>query len=102
MLIDKVKAVLRIAVNDYDAEINKLIEAAFADLGIVNINPELLTSNNDEVEPLIERAIMTFCKMNFGYISNDQYQKFKASYDEQKSQLLMSSAYTDTWGDSDA
>ena len=99
-MLDKVKAVLRIAVNDYDAEINRLIQAAFADLGIVNINPELLTG--DDVNPLIERAVMTYCKMNFGYLGTDQYGKFKASYDEQKAQLLMSSTYTDGWGDSNA
>ena len=99
-MLDKIKAVLRIAVNDYDAEINRLMQAAFADLGIVNIKPELLTG--EDVEPLIERAVMTYCKMNFGYLSSDQYQKFKASYDEQKAQLLMSSAYTDGWGDADA
>lgn len=99
-MLDKVKAVLRIAVNDYDAEINRLIQSAFADLGIVNINPELLTG--EEVSPLIERAVLTYCKMNFGYLANDQYTKFKSSYDEQKAQLLMSDAYTDGWGDADA
>lgn len=98
-MLDKIKAVLRIAVNDYDAEINKLMEAAYADLGIVDIRPDLLTGK--DVQPLIERAVMTYCKMNFGYLSQDQYNKFKASYDEQKAQLLMSSTYTE-WGDSDA
>lgn len=98
-MLDKIKAVLRIAVNDYDAEINKLMEAAYADLGIVDIRPDLLTGK--DVQPLIERAVMTYCKMNFGYLSQDQYNKFKASYDEQKAQLLMSSTYTE-WGDADA
>lgn len=98
-MLDKIKAVLRIAVNDYDAEINKLMEAAYADLGIVDIRPDLLTGK--DVQPLIERAVMTYCKMNFGYLSQDQYTKFKASYDEQKAQLLMSSTYTE-WGDADA
>ena len=93
MLIDKVRQALRIVVLDYDDEITGLISAAFADLGIVNIRPELLEAG----DPLIDRAVITYCKMNFGYLSTDQYQKFKASYDEQKSQLLMSSTYTD-WG----
>jgi hypothetical protein len=39
--------------------------------------------------------------MNFGFQSNDYYERLKASYDEQKAQLLMSSKYTD-WGDSNA
>lgn len=99
MLIDKVKVALRIAVNDYDAEIQDLIAAGLKDLGITDINAALLTQ--EDTEPLIERAVVTYCKMNFGYLAVDQYQKFKASYDEQKAQLLMSSSYTD-WGESDA
>lgn len=99
MLIDKVKVALRIAVNDYDAEIQDLIDAGLKDLGITDINAELLTE--EDTEPLIERAVITYCKMNFGYLAVDQYNKFKASYDEQKAQLLMNSAYTD-WGESDA
>ena len=97
MLIDKIKQALRIVVSDYDGEIYGLMAAAFADLGITNINPALL----EEGDPLIDRAVITYCKMNFGYLSNDQYQKFKASYDEQKAQLLMSSKYTD-WSVSNA
>lgn len=99
MLIDKVKVALRIAVNDYDAEIQDLIDAGLKDLGITDINTALLTE--EDTEPLIERAVVTYCKMNFGYLAVDQYQKFKASYDEQKAQLLMSSSYTD-WGETDA
>lgn len=100
MLIDKVKVALRIAVNDYDAEIQGHIDAAFKDLGIVNIREELLTEEN--IDPLIEQAVITYCRVNFDYrMPADQYQRLKASYDEQKAQLLMSSSYTD-WGDSDA
>lgn len=99
MLIDKVKVALRIAVNDYDAEIQDLIDAGLKDLGITDIRADLLTE--EDTAPLIERAVTTYCKMNFGYLAVDQYNKFKASYDEQKAQLLMSSSYTD-WGESDA
>ena len=44
-----------------------------------------------------------FGKLNFGFVqlAEDQYARLKESYDEQKAQLLMSSAYTD-WGDSNA
>lgn len=100
-MLNDVKAALRIAVSDYDDEIQDLINAAFADLGIVDINAELLTET--DTLPLIKRAVITYCKMNFGYLSQDQAAKFKVSYDEQKAQLLMSSKYT-TWGvgDNDA
>lgn len=99
MLLGKVKTALRIASDEYDGEIGKLIEAAFADLGITDIKNELLTA--ESIDPLVERAVTTYCKMNFGYLGVDQYQKFKASYDEQKAQMLMSSTYTN-WGGSDA
>lgn len=99
MLIDKVKVATRISVIDYDGELNDLIGAAFRDLGITDIKPEMLTAQ--DIDPLIERAVITYCKMNFGYLSTDQYQKFKAAYDEQKAQLLMSSQYTD-WGGANA
>jgi len=45
--------------------------------------------------------VVTYCRMNFGYVAVEDYNRLKASYDEQKSQLLMSGTYTD-WGGSDA
>jgi hypothetical protein len=99
MILDKVKAVCRVTSTAYNEELTDLIAAAFADLGIPDIKPELLTETN--TDPLILRAVLTYCKMNFGYCPEDQYARLKASYDEQKSQLLMSSDYTE-WGEADA
>lgn len=95
-LIDKVKVACRVTSTAYDDELTDLISAGLKDLGIVDIDETLLTNTPG---PLIQRAIITYCKMNFGYLDVEQYQKFKASYDEQKAQLLMNSAYT-TWGGS--
>lgn len=94
-LLDKVKVACRVTSTAYDEELTDLIGAAFADLGIPDIKPELLTET--DTDPLIQRAVITYCKMNFGYLDVEQYQKFKASYDEQKAQLLMNSTYTE-WG----
>lgn len=99
MILDKVKAVCRVTSTAYNEELTDLIAAAFADLGIPDIKPELLTET--DTDPLILRAVLTYCKMNFGYCPEDQYARLKASYDEQKSQLLMSSNYTE-WGEADA
>ena len=100
-LLDKVKVACRVTSPAYDDELTDLISAAFADMGITDIKSSLLVE--EEIDPLIQRAVITYCKMNFGYIqlSEDQYFRLKASYDEQKAQMLMSSNYTD-WGDSDA
>jgi len=98
-LLDDVKVACRVTSTAFDTEITDLISAAFADLGITDIKPELLTETG--IEPLIKQAVITYCRMNFGFQSDNFYNRLKASYDEQKSQLLMSSTYTD-WGGSDA
>lgn len=99
MLIEKVKVACRVTSSAYDTELQDLITAAFADIGITDVKPELLTET--DTPALIQRAVITYCKMNFGYTATDTYGRLKASYDEQKQQLLMSSEYTE-WGGADA
>lgn len=98
-LLDDVKVACRVTSTAFDTELNDLISSALLDLGIVDIQSSLLVSENPT--PLIKQAVITYCKMNFGFQSNDFYERIKGSYDEQKAQLLMSSEYTD-WGGSDA
>lgn len=88
-MLDKVKLALRITTDVFDPELTDLISAASADLGIAGV-----TGKQDD--PLICRAIITYCKANFG--DAEDYDRLKASYDEQKAQLSMSTGYTD-WGD---
>jgi hypothetical protein len=100
-LLEKVKTACRVTTVTYNDELTDLIQAALADLGITDIKTDVLEAS--DLDPLVIRAVLTYCKMNFGFatLANDQYGRLKASYDEQKSQLLMSSSYTD-WGDSNA
>ena len=100
-LLDSVKVACRVASTAYDDELNELIDAALADLGIVDIRAGLL--NRTDTAPLITQAVKTYCRIHFPYDGMDEatLERLKASYDEQKAQLLMSSAYTD-WGDIDA
>lgn len=101
-IIDKVKAACRVTSDAFDGELNDLITAALKDIGITDVRSEMLVLTSEGVlDALILRAVITYCRMNFGYLATDQYNKFKASYDEQKAQLLMSSEYTD-WGDINA
>ena len=101
-IIDKVKAACRVTSSAFDSELNDLITAALKDIGITDVKPEMLVlTSSGEIDALILRAVITYCRMNFGYLAVDQYNKFKASYDEQKAQLLMSSDYTN-WGGIDA
>lgn len=89
-MLDKVKLALRIKTNAFDGEINDLINAALADLAAAGI------TNQDEEDPLIIRAVVTFCRANFG--SPADYDKMKTSYDEQKAMMQMATGYTE-WGD---
>lgn len=94
-LLDDVKVACRVTSTAYNTELTDLIDAALADLGITDIDPDLLVTTG--IMPLIKRAVLTYCKMNFGELEEGKYDRLKAAYDEQKSQLLMSSTYN-TWG----
>lgn len=94
-LLDDAKVACRVTSTAFDTELNDLISAALSDLGITDIQSILLTS--DDPVPLIKQAVITYCRMNFGLQSETYYNRLKASYDEQKAQLLMSSEYTE-WG----
>lgn len=87
-LIDDCKMALRVTTNAYDTEITNYIEAAKLDLGIAGV--ETTVADN-----LVNTAVMTYVRMHFGAPSN--YDKLKASYDEQKAQMMMASGYTN-WG----
>lgn len=90
-MLGKVKLALRVTTAAFDSEIEDLIAAALADLGIAGVVNQL------ESDPLIIRAVTTYCRANFG--QPDDYDRLKASYDEQKAQLRTATGYTD-WGDS--
>ena len=89
-ILDKVRMALRISTTAFDSELTDLIAAAQSDLGIAGV--ALPTTLNE----ICERAIITYCKMSFGL--PEDYDRLKASYDEQKAQLVTATGYTD-WGD---
>lgn len=89
-MLEKVKMALRITTDAYNDELNDLISAAQTDLGIAGVVlPETL-------DAICQRAIITYCKLHFG--EPDDYDRLKASYDEQKAQLSMATGYTE-WTD---
>ncbi len=87
-ILPKIKLSLRIVNEVFDEEITNLIEAAIVDLGIAGV------PNADLTKPIILQAVTTYVKLNFG--SPEEYERLKRSYDEQKAQLGMSSAYNGT------
>ena len=84
-MLEAVKLALRINTGTFDNELTALIQAALKDMGIIGITVD------DTADPLIVRAVTTYCKMNFGEPAS--YDRLKASYDEQKAQMQMSSVY---------
>ena len=86
-MLELVKLALRIKTDAFDNELNMLIEAAQTDLGIAGV---VLPENLD---PICQRAVVTYCKLHFG--EPDDYDRLKASYDEQKAQLGMATGYTE-------
>ena len=89
-MLEMVKTALRIKTTAYDSELTYLIAAAKLDLGIAGV---VLPGELDE---LVTRAIITYCKLSFGI--PEDYDRLKVSYDEQKAQLSTATSYTD-WGD---
>lgn len=97
-MLAKVKLAKRIQTSVFDQELLDLIAAAIADIQHAGVTFSYTTVKTNEVitnylvaDPLISRAIVTYCVMNFG--SPDDYDRLKASYDEQKGQLRESSGY---------
>ena len=84
-MLEKVKIALKITTNDFDSELSDMINAAILDLGLAGI------INTLQTDALVNRAICTYCRLNWG--SPADYDKLKASYDEQKAQMSMSSLY---------
>lgn len=97
-MLAKVKLAKRISTTVFDSELLDLIAAAIADLKLIGIEFNVTEVKTEGVvtdytinDPLISRAIVTYCVMNFG--SPDDYDRLKASYDEQKGQLRETSGY---------
>lgn len=91
-MLEKVKIALRITTTAYDTELTSLINAALKDMGIAGVN----SFESTTTDQLIITAVTTYVKMNFGTVSD--YDRLKASYDEQKAQLVTATGYT-TWSD---
>ena len=88
-MLEAVKRALRLTKNTYDAELSALIAAAKADLKISDIDNDVIDGST--VDPLVQMAVITYCRMNFG--SPADYDKLKASYENQKAQMITATGY---------
>lgn len=85
-LIMQAKKARRITTSAFDDEVGRLLEAAMLDLGVAGVEvPE-------QMDALVSQAAITYFMANFGEPEN--YDRLKASYDEQKAQLSMHTGHT--------
>lgn len=89
-IMEAVKMALRVMTDAFNDELDELILAALADIGIAGV------TSQDTADPIIRRAVVTYCRIHFG--EPDDYDRLKAAYDEQKAQLSMATGYT-LWTD---
>ena len=87
--LQAVKLALRVVTDAFDSELSDLIEAGLLDLARAGV------TNNDTNDPLVRRAVITYCRLHFG--QPDDFDRLKKSYDEQKAQMSMATGYTN-WG----
>lgn len=80
---------VRSSVDKLDGEIKDLILAARADLVHGGVLPARAA---DETDPLVKQAISTYVKAEFG-LDNDDADKYRASFRNQKIALSMVSEY---------
>lgn len=86
-MLSATKLALRITTTSFDSEITSLLNAAMFDLGVAGV---IVPS---EIDALVQQACITYVRMHFG--QPDDYDRLKASYDEQKAQLVTCTGYTD-------
>lgn len=85
-MLEKVKLALRIKNIKLDDEITDIIEACKIDLSISGVR------KIEETDPIIQRAIIIYCKANFGLDNNDS-EKYQKSYDLLKQSLSLCGDY---------
>lgn len=86
-MLARIKLALRITTNAFDDELNGLIASALMDLGIVGIDGAVPETTDE----LLITAVTTYVKLHFGDPSDPD--RLKASYDEQKAQLITATGY---------
>lgn len=87
-ILQAAKLALRITTTAFDDQITDLIDAAILDLetaGVTYVDPN---------DALVRQAVITYVRMHFG--EPDEWDRLKASYDEQKAQMSTRTGYK-TW-----
>ena len=93
-LLEAVRLALAITVDDFDTEIEDLIQAALYDLHTNGVN-----ALDKQDDPLVIQAVKTYCRAHFH--SPSDYDRLLAAYEDQKGHLMNCTGYTNYGGDAD-
>lgn len=88
-MIEAAKLARRMTTNAFDKQVEQILEAGILDLGVAGVEVPGVPDS------LITQAAITYFLMHFG--EPDNYDRLKASYDEQKAQLATHTGHTN-WG----
>ena len=86
--LDDVKKYLRVTTSALDGEVQDLIDAAKADLELSGVDGDKV----DPTDPLIRRAVVTYCKAHFGY-DNTDHERLVQAYNMLKAHLALAGDY---------
>lgn len=91
-MLNDCKTALRVSSSNtvFDGEISDLISACQQDLILAGISEAKV---EDDADILIKRAIVIYCKANFGY-DNQDADRFQKSYNSLKMSLALSTDYS--------
>lgn len=101
-MLNAVKLALRRTSNAFDNEIKGLISAAVQDLRNIGITqlPETIDYTAQTFgDPLIDRAVILYCKAEFGYLDINEAKRFRDAYDYLKCALSLTGVYNGTKND---
>lgn len=93
-LLEDAKGACRVTTNDPSIvnEISDLIDAARSDLIRAGVSSDKVNAEENSLDPLIKRAIIVYCKANFGF-DNPDAERLTKSYDMIRQELSNSYAY---------
>lgn len=95
-MLNKTKLALRRTSAVFDDEIKDLIAAALQDLRNVGVTklPTTIDYTTDTFgDPLIDRAVILYCKAEFGYLDVNEAKRFRDAYDYLKCALSLAGDY---------
>lgn len=92
-LLDDMKGILRVTEDEFEVEIEALIDGAKAELVRRGVKPSVIPSgDDDDIEPLVKNAIIFYCKSAFSFDNTDKT-FFQSAFNRTVAGMLNSDDY---------